>query len=924
MQVFSAWPERQAHLLRCFLLTGWLLLIVSLIFGLDPYPFDVNRCGSIHACHDNEGNQIFWGMVVPMGLLILIVLSHEVWRRICPLAFVSQLFRALGRQRTLIGRGGKREVAKVEPDSWLGRHHLQLQWSLLIAGLCLRLLVLNSNNQALGLFLLATIAAALVVGWAYGGKAWCQYICPMAPVQTVVTGPRSFLGSPAHFGTESRITQSMCRTLGGDGQTQSACVGCQAPCLDIDSERAYWQTIAGKRGLAWAWLSYPGLVIAFFLLIRAESTQGLDYLRSGMWAYDNAAILNAWKPLPGLWSVGLPRLLAFPLLLVLAAVASVAVFSRLERFLQARLAAESRADAAALATSRTRLLATFLAVNAFFWFADPSLGMVGGSVGQLIRSVVLIVSGMWLHRGWHRDKGAYTRESTSASLRRQLTRLVPDLDPYLGGRTLAELNAGEVFTLAKALPVQISETKRSIYRGVVADLLSTGRLDRAASLVQLEELRATLDLKQEDHFAAIRELAVHDPRILQLDALQRENRNLRQEAAAEAIEELMQLQRMADLNGLLQQPHLRERLEEIRQRFGLDEPSWEELLSGFGPASVYSRASIELEIDSLHHQLAARAALEQAADREPLLRPLLPVIDRRITSHAVMIAPALLGFPPADPLVRYFEGLRRHFPPSVLSLIRRREQEIPGVRAGVEMMDLGRLPDPAVVLDELWQDPDPDTALWVLWVQQRRSPERGEALRHTPRLGLASNASLDGLLREEELEGAELMERLLQVPLVEGLPPAALLDLVRWGERRCWEPGETLFPMGAPADSVAILLEGSCEVLGGDDHGGQAGQGALRLATVRAGEPIGEVAYFTEQPRQVSIRAGGAPVEGLVFSSSHFESLLQQSTDFSRGLLQQMALKIVGLYSRHGHSSVSGERAVHQGLQDGSPTSPAP
>ena len=105
MQPFSAWSERQAHLVRWPLWLGWLGLIVSLLIpNFDPWPFAINRCGPLLGCHTYEGNQIFSGMVVPTGLLILEILSHEVWRRICPLAFVSQVFRALHWQRTVPGR----------------------------------------------------------------------------------------------------------------------------------------------------------------------------------------------------------------------------------------------------------------------------------------------------------------------------------------------------------------------------------------------------------------------------------------------------------------------------------------------------------------------------------------------------------------------------------------------------------------------------------------------------------------------------------------------------------------------------------------------------------------------------------------------------------------------------------------------------
>ncbi len=583
MQIFRSWSERQAQLVRWLLLSGWIFLIVSLFAGIDLYPFDVNRCGGSPDCHSLEGNQIFWGMVVPGSLFVLVVFSHELWRRICPLALVSQLFRMLGWQRRVRGKGGRLEVAKVASGSWLGRHHLELQWSLLIAGLCLRLLVVNSNTFGLALLLSLTALAALVVGWAYGGKAWCQYVCPMAPVQTILTGPRSVLGSPAHVQTNTRVTQSMCRTVTDTGQVRSACVACQSPCIDIDAERAYWATLKGKRGLNWAWGSYPGLVLAFFLIIKLESRGGLDYLRSGMWAYDNEAAEYAWTPLAtGPWIPAVPRLVAIPLLLVLAAWISVALQRWVQQWQWRQLTPQVGERAEAIAIHRTRLLASFVAVNIFFWFADPTIGLLGPAGGQVVRSLVLIVSGMWLQRGWGRERATYGRESTSASLRRQLEQLIPDLSPYLDGRSIEELSAAEVFTLAQVLPAQIIQTKRDLYQGVMADLFASGRLEQATALVQLEELRQSLQLDDDDHWAAIQELALQDERILELTGQQRPIQHLRQEAAGEALRELLRLTRTTDLQQLLADPHVHANVSRIRRDFLLDEARWQELVGSFG------------------------------------------------------------------------------------------------------------------------------------------------------------------------------------------------------------------------------------------------------------------------------------------------------------------------------------------------------
>ncbi len=102
----------------------WILLILSLfydpispyftqpttewsIFRLNPNLLDPTKCQEVVTvqgkCVDVKpfalGAKIFWGIVVPCGVLIIFVLGHETWRRICPLSFLSQIPRALGKQR---------------------------------------------------------------------------------------------------------------------------------------------------------------------------------------------------------------------------------------------------------------------------------------------------------------------------------------------------------------------------------------------------------------------------------------------------------------------------------------------------------------------------------------------------------------------------------------------------------------------------------------------------------------------------------------------------------------------------------------------------------------------------------------------------------------------------------------------------------
>ena len=853
MQIFSQWPEHQARLVRWVLLIGWLLLILSLFLPLTLPAHLVPECRAANLncwLHHQPGNRLFWGVVVPSGVLMIVLLSHELWRRICPLAFASQLFRALGRQRTRLGKGGKPEVVKVATDSWLGRHHVQLQWSLLIAGLCLRLLVVNSSPLGLALFLLVTLASAIAVGWAYGGKAWCQYVCPMAPVQTVLTGPRGPLGSPAHLGTNSKITQSMCRSLGDSGKEQSVCVACQAPCLDIDSERSFWQNLSGKRGLEWAWYSYPGLVWAFFELMQrmdddvSPQADDLNYLRSGLWAYDAGLPGRALDPLFPL--LPLPRLVAVPLVLVLAAWLSVALFRWLARFNQRRYIRQGRREAVSIATAHTRLIATFTAVNSFFWYVDPSQGAFGPNGGQLIRSLVLTVSAIWLFRSWGRDQANYRRESTSESLRRQLKDL-PELVAALDGRSLVELSPQEVFTLAKAMPAVGLQRSRDIYRKVVEDMLRTGRLERAASLLQLQDLRQTLQLEAQDHHEAMRWLAQEQPGLLQLDARERQVEDLRKEAVAEAIEDLLSTAGIDVIVLSNLQPALAERLDQLRSSCGLTEEAWAETLASFGPKGGLERQRLNRLLLDWQNQAALLTLLKQEASRDALLRPLLLAMELRVQGLAQLLAPRLAAaaLPPLPPQMAAEGSLEAAF-------------------------------------DLLWEDPDPDTAGWVLMLERQRYPERLPRRLQHPRQGLASSPFLDIQLRGEAHPDANEFPYLAASPLFADLPPAGLVWVASQGEIHQWQPGEVVVEEGAISDALGVVLAGS----------GRVSPQAGSLVIMGPGETIGEMGVITGAPRNKTVKAGPEGLRAFQVPRESFEELLHRSRYFSRGLLRQLAERL--------------------------------
>lgn len=282
------------------------------------------------------GTSIFWSAVVPSAILILLVFGHELWRRICPLSFASQLFRALGRQRQFQRTDTKTgkvryELAKVPKDSWLARNHLYVQFGLLYLGLCARHLFVNSEPVLLGSFFILTLSAAIAVGYLYGGKSWCQYFCPMGPVQTFYGEPRDLLASTAHEGDRPGITQSMGRTTTAEGKQQSACVACQSPCIDIDAERAYWAKITTPNAQR-LYYSYAGLVFGYFIYYYLYAGNW-NYYFSGIWTHQGSQLATLLSPGFYLFgtAIAVLKLIAAPLTLGIGTIAGYKIGCLLEK-----------------------------------------------------------------------------------------------------------------------------------------------------------------------------------------------------------------------------------------------------------------------------------------------------------------------------------------------------------------------------------------------------------------------------------------------------------------------------------------------------------------------------------------------------------------------------------------------------------------
>lgn len=668
--MFSPISEQKMHRVRWVLTCGWLLLIASLFY--DPFsawvtapdqlwsPFRIKpeECIPVqNICLDLQpyplGAPIFWGIIVPSGIFILLVFGHELWRRICPLSFLSQIPRSLGMQRQIKREDSKSgkvryEIPKVKKDSWLGKNYFYLQFGLLFLGLCFRILFINGNSIALGLWLVLTIASAITVGYLYGGKTWCNYFCPMAPVQKVFSEPGGLLSSKAHM-SETPITQSMCRTV-VDEKEQSACVACQNTCIDIDSERSYWDGIEKPESQI-LYYCYLGLLVGYFFYYYLYSGSW-DYYFSGAWAMEANSIEKLLSP--GFYVYGqiipIPKLLAVPLTLGLFTGFGYLLGKLSERIYRSYLHLSKQKATNVQLKHRIFSICTFIAFNAFFIFGGrPFIRLLPNFFQELFDVVVVLVSTLWLYRTLRRNPELYSKEGLAGRFRKQLLKMNFPLEQYFVGRDIEDLNPHEVYVLAKVLPGFNKQKRYEAYKGVLRESLEEGYTSSSSSLELLRQLRIELDISDTDHRSLLEELGVEDPQLLD-PSRQRNLENLvRISGYRKALERLVHLQGLDTTTT-----------QQVSKSFGITVTEEAEILQGFDRESSTKQKSY-FYLDQLRHLIHSYHSLNQSflLDQRAVISVLLEAVRRKkqMLVLAILEAIAMLGINEGREITRILGSL---------------------------------------------------------------------------------------------------------------------------------------------------------------------------------------------------------------------------------------------------------------------------
>lgn len=926
--MFAQLPEPRMHLMRWVLTVAWLAIIASLFY--DPWtsaltesdhPWSPLRlpdtCIQVQGeCLSEQsyplGTTLFWGAIVPAAIFILLVFGHELWRRICPLSFLSQIPRALGWQRQFKRENKKTgkvryELAKVEPNSWLGRNYSYVQFGWLFAGLCGRILFFNADRLVLAGWLLFTVAAAIAVGYWYGGKSWCQYFCPMAPVQSIYSEPGGLLSSKAHT-SEQPITQSMCRTVLPDGKEQSACVACQNPCIDIDAERTYWNSL-NKPETSFLRYGYVGLVVGYF---------GYYYLYAGNWNYyfsgawlrqtDQLASLSD----PGLYlfgqAINIPKLVAVPL--VLGGCTAIGYWGG--QWIEKRAKAFSRRHQANLALETIRhcifTLCTFGIFNFFFIFGGrPLVQLLPVSVQYLYDLGLVALSTLWLYKTWRRSPDLYSRENLANRFRKQLEKLQLNVSQFLEGRSLSDLNTHEVYVLAKVLPGFTREKRHQAYKGVVREALEEGYVNYSSSLEILQQMRQELGITDHEHRIVLEELGIEDPELLNPDRQRSLENQIRLSGYRKSLERLMLLQRKHSSRTAIEQLSLQDSaaVRSLRRQYSITPQEEEWILSGFsGNASSVKKAEFLLAqlpelIDCyralnqpmLHEHQAVLTLLQEniSHKKELIVRSILETLELLQSAPAALTlaqflqqaSPAILG----ELLDQENWGDR--LPPAILQCLTQPE-ETP-VSCSLEFSSQAILAH----LEALLQEQNPMIQAAAFYIIAQLDAERSQTIARNHRHEFSSHLvqeTIDQLLAWQ-ISSSTANPSLSEFPTLEKLiclfnsdffhrmQSETLIALADRAEVRAYNQGDAIAEAGDTCRELLLLIEGDANI-----H--YQTEAEIRVEQLHPGQTLDELEVLAHSNSENTIVADSESTRILAISVAAFDDLLDHDPDFARRVLE--------------------------------------
>lgn len=899
-------PEKKMRIVRWLLLFGWGTLIFSLFY--DPItilltqpdaswsPFRlVNRVVEVQGKPLDEhpysmGARIFWTMIIPLVPGFLMIFGHEAWRRICPLGWFSMLPEVFGLQKkkayfNLKTGKTERRVPAVDPDSWLHRYRWAIPFFMLFLGVSARIVFINSDTTALGVFFLAVLGAAWLMGTFFTGRSWCHFICPLSPIQKIYTLPGGILESRA-VDTPGPITQSVCRKPGKEADTNN-CTHCVELCPDIDSEKLHWYSLK-KRQRRIVYYGYFGLILGFYGYYYLYSGNW-DYYFSGIWTHEPDQLQQLWNPgfyfLPS--DANLPKIIAAPLSILGSIVASILVWTGLEKLSHRFFARDNSATADEKFHHRMLLFSAFCSINLFYIFGGrPNIALFPEWGQDLADLVFASFSTIWLVKNFSRTRNDYDRTLLANQLKTQIRKLQKKLKKPFLKEPIEEWSPQETIAVSQMIHSLTQSELVEMYESILREDVRKG-VPVEEIKENLAPLRAQWNITEEEHEQMLQRYTT--------DEAGDKHRELESLAA-------IFLERGYGPKKIESAPDLSALVADVEWSASYESETLKRNLLEVLRDSHWQTKSYTAHVEKLLFFRRCEAALESISDTSKAreITFLKKICRSRIREQSAKLFHLFLWVKEAD-RINLLVTLTNLVPDEFQQLLEEDTAYNPENRKFWDTMFTGELANqlsngtdssfsvysekdvsdaiPSVdsLLEMLAQDAEPMVRLVASRLSEKAVDLKVALFQSDPQL--SEIAALPPEAREQLME---TFFDLSESKFFTNLDPSYLLTLAMTGKVRAYEKGKTLCREGEVADTLFLIQQGETQVYRGHSR--------EPVDTVGPGDTIGEMGVFTGQKRTATVKAATA-CKVLLIPDSDLKALLLQDAKMGFEFLKTLSAR---------------------------------
>ncbi|MEA2072682.1 MAG: cyclic nucleotide-binding domain-containing protein [Campylobacterota bacterium] len=395
---------------------------------------------------NEQGTALIWTMIIPLLPIGLLLIGFSRWRDICPLAMVSKISQRMN------------FIQKRKVPEWFEKNFWNLQYFFLFLGLTLRLTILNFNEFYLAYFFIYIALMAFVVNLIFTGKSWCNFFCPVAPVEKIY----------AISNAKNYMNNSAC----------GSCTACKKSCPDIDLESNYWKEGADTQK-SFVFYSFPGMILGFYTYFYLYAGS-FDYYFSREWTNDDLSLLEG-----GFYFLPIiPVFIAAPLTLAVFAGGSFYLFKLLERYLWKRRVIKNANFETVSHIVKT--IASFVAFNLFYVFAGAPSYSNYPTLYAIFYFLVVALSSILLYKEIFREEAFFIQERFALKIIKNWnsTKAIPS-------------NLKEIYYTY----INDSHTKKDrlkTYSSSITDLMQDGILNQNSMKI-LDKLREQIGVSQIEH-----------------------------------------------------------------------------------------------------------------------------------------------------------------------------------------------------------------------------------------------------------------------------------------------------------------------------------------------------------------------------------------------------------------------------------------